>query len=194
MVVLQNNTTGPPMNATLWLLSYSVGILLFSLCGGFLPLVWRPGHARLQVYLSLSAGVMLGAAFFHLMPEALEMAGPLFGWWISLGVVGLFCIERFLAPHTHEPPAAGAKGHIHDHGAPPPVAGWMAVLGLSIHTFMNGVGLAGAVQFDADAQVDGSLILPGVALFLAVMLHKPADALAITTLLGRKGVKPWKLG
>ena len=78
------------MNDIGWLICYSMGILLFSLLGGFLPLVWRPSHTRLQFYLSISAGVMLGAAFFHLMPDAMKMAGPLFGWWISLGVVGLF--------------------------------------------------------------------------------------------------------
>ena len=180
--------------SSVWLFFYSVGILLFSMLGGFLPLLRRPSHNRLQLYLSLSAGVMLGAAFFHLMPDAMEMAGPLFGWWISLGVVGLFCIERFLAPHTHEPSAPNEVGHTHSHAAAPHVAGWMAVLGLTIHTFMNGVGLAGAVQFDADAQGNGRLFLPGFALFLAIVLHKPADALAITTLLGRKGVKPSKLG
>jgi len=182
------------MSSPAWLLTYSVGILLFSLLGGFLPLVWRPSHTRLQLYLSISAGVMLGAAFFHLMPDAMEMAGPLFGWWISLGVVGLFCIERFLAPHTHEPPVPGEIDHAHSHTTAPSVAGWMAVLGLTIHTFMNGVGLAGAVQFDVDAHTDRHPLLPGVALFLAIILHKPADALAITTMLGRKGVKTWKLG
>lgn len=71
------------------------------------------------------------------------MAGPLFGWRISLGVVGLFCNERFLAPHAHEPTAPSEIEHVHSHAAGPPVAGWMAVLGLTIHTFMNGVGLAG---------------------------------------------------
>ncbi len=186
------------MSSIFWLLAYSVGILLFSLLGGFLPLVRRPSHTRLQLYLSLSAGVMLGAAFFHLMPEAMDKSGALFGWWMSLGVIGLFCIERFLAPHTHEPSAPSEQDHGHSHGhshaAAPPIAGWMAVLGLTIHTFMNGVGLAAAVQYDDKARGEGWLFLPGIALFLAVVLHKPADALAITTVLSRKGVQPWKLG
>jgi len=114
-------------------------------------MVRNTSHTRLQFYLSLSAGVMLGAAFFHVMPEAMEMAGPLFGWWISLAVVGQFSVERFLAPHSHE-----VDGHDHARVAAPPVAGWMAVIGLTIHTFMNGVGLAGAVQAEANA-----VILPG---------------------------------
>lgn len=71
---------------------------------------------------------------------------------------------------------------------PPAVAGWMAVLGLTIHTLMNGVGLAGAVQFDAEKGAPGYWAIPGLALFLAIALHKPADALAISTVLSRKRV------
>jgi len=144
-----------------------------------------------------------------------------------LGVIGLFGIERFIAPHSHEndarerhhpPSQAGVaeetscgthsgKGEGHEHhpektsflpehrAAAPAVAGWMAVLGLTIHTFMNGVGLAGAVQFDLESQGRGGSLwtgtaiwaLPGLAMFLAIVFHKPADALAVSTVLFRKG-------
>lgn len=209
------------MNVYSWLTIYSLAILVLSVAGGSVPFLGRVTHERLQLYLSLSAGVMLGAAFFHIMPDAMAMAGGNFGWWMSLGAVGLFCIERFIAPHSHELDG-GHHHHHHDHSHPeaatqaehavvqghsepavrpasadrraaaPPVAGWMAVLGLTLHTFMNGVGLAGAVQFAADTahEADSSAVLwlPGLALFLAIFLHKPADALAISTVLSRKGV------
>ena len=55
-----------------WLALYSGLILAVSLFGGWVPLIGRVTHSRLQMYLSLSAGVMLGAAFFHVMPEALK--------------------------------------------------------------------------------------------------------------------------
>jgi zinc and cadmium transporter len=91
--------------------------------------------------------------------------------------------------HDHQPGCA----HDHEHRAAPAVAGWMAVLGLTIHTFMNGAGLAGAVQLDAESGSPGAGVLPGLALFLAIALHKPADALAISTVLSRKGVGRGKL-
>src|SRR5689334_6377971 len=147
------------MSTFAWLAVYSAAIIVVALFGGCLPALKRVSHGRLQFYLSLSAGVMLGAAFFHVMPDAMEKAPSTFGWWMSLGVVGLFCIERFIAPHSHEPSVSPPGAHKeepvcdhhhgdHHHGptAAPPVAGWMAVLGLTLHTFMNGVGLAGAVQ------------------------------------------------
>jgi zinc and cadmium transporter len=193
------------MNEYGWLAIYSVMILLISLLGGFLPLLGKVTHSRLQLYLSLSAGFMLGASFFHVMPDAMEAMNSAFkfGVWMSLGVVGLFCIERFIAPHSHEMDGGGhhhgkehsphhdGHDHVHDHrAAAPAVAGWMAVLGLTIHTFMNGVGLAG--QVDKEKEVAG-LLLPGLTIFLAIFIHKPADALAISTVLSRKGVERWKL-
>lgn len=204
-----------------WLALYSGLILAASVAGGFVPLLGRISHSRLQLYLSLSAGVMIGASFFHVMPDAiekLEKSTVSFGWWMSLGVVGLFCIERFIAPHSHEIDTQ----HVHDHGhhhacdpdhsspstlhpppsthlaAAPAVAGWMAVLGLTLHTFMNGFGLAGAVQSDFHARQTGAApleggVIPGLALFLAIAFHKPADALAISTVLSRKGVHRRKI-
>jgi len=184
------------MTSTGWLALYCAAILAASLFGGFVPFLGKVTHSRLQLYLSLSAGVMLGACFFHIMPEAMEMSGSWFGWWMALGAVGLFCIERFIAPHSHEVSSELQQEHAHEpgcehdheHRAAPTVAGWMAVLGLTIHTFMNGVGLAGAVKVDAETGSPALAFLPGLAMFLAIVLHKPADALAISTVLSRKGV------
>jgi zinc and cadmium transporter len=189
------------MSPIAWLVLYSGGILLVSLVGGSVPLLGRVTHSRLQLYLSLSAGVMLGASFFHVMPDAMKEAGEGFGWWMALGAVGLFCIERFIAPHSHEVSSKLQQehehepgcDHDHEHRAAPTVAGWMAVLGLTIHTFINGIGLAGAVQLDADKTTGLPWALPGLAMFLAIALHKPADALAISTVLSRKGVSRGKL-
>src|SRR5205807_9720308 len=94
--------TDRDMTDNSWLWIYCLLIPIASLLGGHLPFRGQVTHSRLQFYLSLSAGVMLGASFFHVMPEAIDQAKGMFGWWMSLGVVGLFCIERFIAPHSHE--------------------------------------------------------------------------------------------
>jgi zinc and cadmium transporter len=215
------------MDAVRWLALYSGLIFLGSMLGGYVPLLGRISHSRLQFYLSASAGIMLGASFFHVMPDAIEKCGsPIFGWWIAAGVVGMFCIERFIAPHSHEIDGGGHHTAGHGHGAhehhdhshghehaamhltpaggkehravAPAVAGWMAVLGLTLHTFMNGFGLAGAIEAELGSHT-GSLargataVWPGLAMFLAIVGHKPADALAISTVLSRKGVARRKI-
>src|SRR5439155_25526704 len=208
----------PFMSEYTWLALFSILIALFALLIGLLPFRGEISHTRLQFYLTFSAGVMLGAAFFHVMPDAIEQSGKEYvGVWMALAVVGLFCIERFIAPHSHEvddhhhEENSGEKhihhehehehemGHEHGHArlpeyraAAPAVAGWMAVLGLTIHTFMNGVGLAGSVENDLPKSI-GFLGIPGLAMFLAVFLHKPADALAISTVLTRKRVTRRKI-
>src|SRR5262249_1811413 len=102
---------GAAMSEHAWLAVYCVLVLIGSTMGGFLPFLGKITHDRLQFYLSISAGVMLGASFFHVMPEAMEYAGGNFGWWMPLGVVGLSCLERFSAPHS-----PGMDGGRHDHG------------------------------------------------------------------------------
>jgi zinc and cadmium transporter len=200
-----------------WLAVYCTAVLIFSMCGGLLPFLGRVTHSRLQFYLSASAGVMLGASFFHVMPEAMALTKSNFGWWMSLGVVGMFCIERFIAPHSHELDGGGHHHHHnhhhhphghehqgggeHSHGHPhapspghehraaaPAIAGWMAVMGLTIHTFMNGIALAGEVHENLSPEGLLRSPFPGFAIFLAIFLHKPADALAISMVLSRKGV------
>lgn len=176
------------------LILYCVAIALVSLAGGYLPLSKRITHLNLQVYLSLSGGAMLGAAFFHMLPESAEAARSTFGLWMAVGVIGLYMIERFLSPHSHD--AAEASEHHHDpdhqhdepetpgphHARPaaPQVAGWSAVAGLSVHTLIGGVALASSVL---GQQAKGL----GLAVFLATVLHKPADALTISTLLVKGG-------
>jgi zinc and cadmium transporter len=207
------------MSATGYLTFYCFAVFIVSLIGGYVPFIGKVTHTKLQYYLSASAGVMLGASFFHVMPDALALSGSYFGWWMSLGVVGLFCIERFIAPHSHEVDGGhhhgddhhhehkcveSEPGHGHDHAhehedglspakdhraAAPAVGGWMAVCGLTIHTFMNGVGLAGAVLKGLQDRESGmAAAIPGLAMFLAIVFHKPADALAISTVLLRNGV------
>lgn len=207
---------------------YCLLIALVSMGGGYLPLALRITHVKLQVYLSLSAGAMLGAAFFHMLPEAAHLCEETFGLWMAVGVLGLYVIERFLSPHSHDveeghrhPDGAGAGTHLecgdgrhghdgetpaevspvpdpeweHGHGpepraagahpdgtsAAPIVAGWSAVLGLFLHTLMGGAALGSAAFGE---QATGGL---GFAVFLATVLHKPADAFTISTLLMKSG-------
>jgi len=104
-------------------MSYALAVALLSLVGAAIPLRFRPSHAQLQLYLSLAAGALLGAAMFHLLPEAAEHIGGGFALPATLGVVVVFLLQRYLAPHSHElsadPPEPGpAVEHAHEatHG------------------------------------------------------------------------------
>jgi len=91
--------------------AYAAAILLGSLGGGALPLLG--GMRRSDALLSFSAGVMLGAGFLHMLPEAVEGAGYRAIPFVLVGFLFLFLLERFALVHVcAEPgPIAGDPGH-----------------------------------------------------------------------------------
>jgi zinc and cadmium transporter len=121
--------------------------------------------------------------------------------WITIsllaGMLVMFFIERFFSFHHHDVPDEGEPNHAHDHHHDhshehEPQASdlsWSgAALGLALHSMLNGVALAAAVQCD----VRGSW-LAGFSTFLVIALHKPFDAMMISTLMGRSGWSlPWR--
>jgi zinc and cadmium transporter len=125
------------------------------------------------------------------------------------GVLAMFFIERFFSYHHHDvPERAGshpegtqqeARGKTENHDSKPPAPrplppahhglSWSgAALGLALHSVLNGVALAAAVQHGSD----GSL-LAGFGTFLVIALHKPFDAMTIGMLMARGGWSlPWR--
>ena len=68
----------------------------------------------------------------------------------------------------------------------------MAVLiGLGLHTLMDGIAMASGVVAEA-GHLD-HVTLPGLGIFLAVLLHKPLDAVSITSLMHPVTTRPKRL-
>jgi zinc and cadmium transporter len=190
-------------------------IVVVSLLGGLLPLATVMTHTRLQTYLSFSAGTMLGAAFFHMLPEAVRIGSPATLCWSAVGLLALFFLERFFSFHHHETkPAsashgsdaahpelstiapttdtAGPESHAHEHDhhdhsdSTSGLLPWgSAAFGLAVHSVAGGVALASAVA--SDFELSGHLASAGLGVLIATVVHKPADALTITSLMVRAG-------
>jgi len=199
------------MTSTLLVLAvYCSLIVLASLAGGRLPSLIRLTHKRMQILISFVGGLMLGIAIFHLLPHAIIALGinrldHVFGC-VMLGLIVMFFLLRTFHFHQHDPhhaqhhpPAmeSAAQIHQHDHdhdhsdrtcqhGGKKTVAAaeldWLGVfLGLSVHTLIDGLALGASLQSDALHQ--HSLWYLGLGTFLAILLHKPLDALSITSLM-----------
>lgn len=133
---------------------------------------------RFVMYLvSLAAGVLLGGAFFHLIPEAYGMLGdsvalPLY---LLLGFLGFFFLERFLWAHHHghgdEPlPGRGHEGTAVEAGRMSGGAGprvhpvvLMSLVGDGVHNLIDGMIIAAA--YSADPRL-------GLVTTSAVLLHE----------------------
>lgn len=152
---------------TAGLLLYLVAIFVGTLAGGLIPLARNWSSRGLLIPVSFSGGVLLGAAFFHMIPEAAQLLGRALGWPLLAGFLTIFTLERFVLVHPVPEEAAehGRPHHLH--------FGLAAYFGLSFHSLLDGIAVTSAYE-----RPD----LGGVVL-LAVIFHKIPDAFALAGLL-----------
>jgi len=179
--------------------------------GGMLLAALRITHTQLQLMVSLIAGLMLGVALLHLLPMSVEIL-PQPSWaFITalLGLLAMFFLIRAFHFHQHavieaeveSVPALPAHdaacqhdhGHTHihaqDHGKKgydqhkSSAASWLGlVVGLSIHSLLDGFALAAAVNAESNGLYWGAL-----GIMLAIALHKPLDNMMITSMMIARG-------
>ncbi len=186
-----------------WLLVvYCALVLLASLAGGWLLLAIHLTHTRLQMAVSFVAGLMLGIALLHFLPDAEEQLHSLDQTvhWLLGGFLAMFFVQRFFHFHHHDLPEGDPEDccdheHAHSHDAHGEHAHTLAdksakqlswvgtALGLTLHSLLDGLALAVAVQ----AGAQGNAKIAGLGVALVVILHKPFDAMAVSTLMAASG-------
>src|SRR4029079_15416845 len=182
---------------------YCICVAAASLAGGALPSLVKLTHRHMQFLMSFVGGLMLGVAPLHLLPHSLAQHGSIdsvAGWTLG-GLLTMFLLIRVFNVHTHEHGDTSdlVDDHHHAHEGPcehhheslshapgqHPFS-WMGLaLGLALHTLIDGLALGAAVI--AEAEHDQGMALFGLGTFLAVALHKPLDALSITSLMAAGG-------
>lgn len=195
------------MSPTLLISIYCLLIVFVSLFGGWLPTRVRMTHTRMQLMISFVGGLMLGIGLFHLLPHAVSPEMPLDRaiWWMMIGLLVMFFLLRAFHFHHHGPVEEFSEaehghehgpdcdhdhdhGHSHGHGekATEHHLSWLGVtIGLAVHTAIDGIALSASVVSEAGHAHTGMLL--GLGTFLAVALHKPLDAMSITSLMGAGG-------
>lgn len=148
--------------------TYSFVILLGALLGA-LVVVFTQRTTRLVSFLAFAAGVMLGAAFFHMLPEAFHGGGYPSFTLVPAGFVFLVVLERNFLSHTCEEPV-NCTEHAH-HGL-----GLAAFVGLSVHTLIDGLALGSAVNEGV-----------GLMAFIAIVSHKVPSSLSLASILKSEG-------
>lgn len=113
---------------------------------------------------ALSAGFMISVALLDLAPDAIRTQGPSAALVILLGYLLVHLTQHTLAPHFH----FGEEVH---HVSK--VTSFSALAGLMLHTFVDGVAIASGFG------VSEAL---GLLVFLAILLHKLPEGLAISSL------------
>ena len=165
-----------PLSAAGQLAVYSGLILVAALFGSAFPLFRNWSDATFRLFLGFAAGVLLGAAFLHMAPDAFEILGKSTGFFVLVGFVALYVIEKYLAVHICE-----ARGcDIHEIRT----LGWATFVGLSVHAIMDGVALGSAMLLATPHGTEaGPHRAMGAIVFFAIFAHKGPAALALTTIL-----------
>ena len=193
------------MISSIWLLTiYCALVLVASLAGGWVLLIIRPTHTRLQMAISLVAGLMLGIALLHFLPDANEQLHSLdrTAVWMLGGFLVMFFLQRFFHFHHHDSAEGDPEDCDRDHAAPDShdhehahhahtladksaqQLSWVGTaLGLTLHSLLDGLALAASVE----AGAHNNIKLAGLGVALVVILHKPFDAMAISTLMTAGG-------
>lgn len=148
------------MNVLFYSVIATVIVSLISLIGALFFAVKQGVLDKAVYYLvAISAGSMIGGAFLHLIPEALESVGygpasnKIF-FSIVVGFILFFILERVL--HWH---------HCHKHGGECEVHTftYMNLIGDGFHNFIDGVVIAAAFSLSVEL---------GIATTLSVVIHE----------------------
>ncbi len=123
---------------------------------------WSVG--ALETLVALSAGFMVSVAVLDLIPEAIITHGRGAAVVILIGYLLVHLTQHTFARHFH----FGEETH-HVTGA----VSASALVGLLLHTFVDGVAIASGYQTRPSL---------GVLVFLAILLHKLPEGLAIGSL------------
>jgi zinc and cadmium transporter len=176
------------VTSTLVLALYALAILAGALLGGAVPLLGT--RRRSDGMLSFSAGVMLGAAFFHMLPEAAELAGLRAIPWVLVCFLFLFLLERYVLVHVCAEPAMTVLAHGHGPAELEELAEQHGATGCEVHT----LGLAAFVGLSLHTAVDGFALGAasseerlGFLVFLAILAHKIPSSFSLSSILRAEG-------
>lgn len=124
----------------------------------------RKSLALIEAFIAFGAGFMLSVVMLDMLPEALAR-GSHTAYFVLGGYLAVHLAQHVFVPHFHY----GEETHKVSRRT-----GVSALVGLSLHTFFDGVAIASGFL------VSGKL---GVLLFLAVMLHKLPEGVTISSLM-----------
>jgi zinc transporter ZupT len=129
---------------------------------------------RLHLILGFSAGAVLGVALFDLLPEAFNLATQRYSpatvtLFVAIGFFSFMFLNRVLLLHPED----------HDDADAPRRSGALGAASLSVHSFLDGVGIG--LAFKVSTAV-------GAVVAAAVLAHDFSDGInTVTVVLRSRG-------
>jgi zinc and cadmium transporter len=126
----------------------------------------------LKYFVALGAGFMLATAIMEVVPESLKLGGSNAAFLILVGYLIIHFFEHTVTPHFHFGEETHEDEFVHSHKS------YSVLIGLTIHTFFDGVAIA-----------SGFLVSDwlGWLIFLAVFLHKIPEGFTVASVMLASG-------
>jgi len=140
-------------------------VFSITMVAGWIPTIRIWSQETFRAVVSFCAGVLLGAVFFHMLPQISPVLGEQVGFPIMLGFFTIFILEKFIMVHPCE------EGECDYHSM-----GMAACVGIGFHSLLDGVAIGA-----------GSLMNLSLVIILAVTIHKVPAALALSGILVKGG-------
>jgi zinc and cadmium transporter len=126
----------------------------------------------LKYFVALGAGFMLSTALVEVVPTSLQLGGRYAAYLILCGYLIVHFFEHTVTPHFHFGEETHEDEFVHPH------KGFSVLVGLTIHTFFDGIAIA------AGFLVSNWL---GWIIFLAVFLHKIPEGFTVASVMLASG-------
>jgi zinc and cadmium transporter len=126
----------------------------------------------LKYFVALGAGFMLATAIMEVIPQSLKLGGSNAAFLILIGYLIIHFFEHTVTPHFHFGEETHEDEFVHSHKS------YSVLIGLTIHTFFDGVAIA-----------SGFLVSDwlGWLIFLAVFLHKIPEGFTVASVMLASG-------
>src|SRR5260370_39452617 len=135
-----------------------------NLVGGYFVVHREWPRKLLQYCVALGAGYMLAVGFIDIIPESVRLSGETALLFVLIGYFIVHLFEHTLAPHFHFGEETHCEEVSHHH------ARTSVLVGMTIHTFFDGVAIAAGILVSAWL---------GAGMFFALVLHTPSGGFSV---------------
>ena len=136
-------------------------VFSITMIGGWIPTIKLWSQEAFRLVISFCAGILLGAVFFHILPEISTVLGRQLGYSVMFGFLLIFVLEKFIMVHPCE------EGECDYHKI-----GIAAYVGIGFHSILDGIAIGA-----------GTMMNLSFVIIFAVTIHKFPAALALSSLL-----------
>ena len=145
----------------------SFGAFASALLGGWLAM---RAVRYVGVIIAVGAGIRIGAAFFDLIPEAIEHLGSIDLAMLvtTVGFLAFYALDKVTSLHVGHETASELDHEATSHQH----IGILGASGMAIHSFLDGVALAAALT------VGGGL---GTIIAVVVIVHRFSDGIGVVS-------------